>query len=115
MTFILKILIDALGLFLLAMLLAPDVYIASFGTAVLVAVVLAFVNQFIRPIAKILSFPLNLLSLGLFSWVVNGFMLVITSWFFASGFNFTSFGYAILMAMLFSIYHWFVDRVLGHR
>ena len=44
-----------------------------------VAVVFGVVNAFIRPVAKILAFPLVILTLGLFLLVINGFMLWLTS------------------------------------
>ena len=45
-----------------------------------VALVFGVVNAVIRPVAKILTFPLIILTLGLFALVVNGLMLWLTSW-----------------------------------
>ncbi len=49
-------------------------------TFAVVAVVFAVVNTFIRPIAKLLTLPVRLATLGLFTLVVNGFMVIITTW-----------------------------------
>ncbi len=49
-------------------------------TVVLVAVVFGLVNAVVKPIAKLLSFPAIMLTLGLFTFIVNAFMLQITEW-----------------------------------
>lgn len=49
-------------------------------TIVLVAVVFGLVNAVVKPIAQVLSFPAIVLTLGLFTFVVNAFMLQITEW-----------------------------------
>ncbi|MEI2776338.1 MAG: phage holin family protein [Tetrasphaera sp.] len=49
-------------------------------TIVLVAVVFGLVNAVVKPIAKVLSFPAIVLTLGLFTFIVNAFMLQITEW-----------------------------------
>ncbi|CCH72818.1 phage holin family protein [Nostocoides australiense] len=49
-------------------------------TVVLVAVVFGIVNAVVKPIAKVLSFPAIMLTLGLFTFIVNAFMLQITEW-----------------------------------
>ena len=62
----------ALGL-LVVDLAVPGVDIANFPAAMLAAVAVGGVNSTIRPVLSILSLPINFLSLGLFSLVVNGF------------------------------------------
>jgi putative membrane protein len=47
---------------------------------VLVALLFGLINAVVKPIAKLLSFPLIVLTLGLFTFVVNAFMLQITEW-----------------------------------
>ncbi len=62
----------ALGL-LIVDLAVPGVDIANFPAAILAAVAVGGVNSTIRPVLSLLSLPINFLSLGLFSLVVNGF------------------------------------------
>ena len=59
--------------------LMSSVQVTSFGAALIAAGVLGLVNAFIRPVLKILTFPLILVTLGLFALVVNGLMLWLTS------------------------------------
>lgn len=69
--FFLTTLITALSL-LVVDIAVPGVDIATFPAALLAAVAIGFVNGAIRPILSVLSLPINFLSLGLFSFVVNG-------------------------------------------
>jgi putative membrane protein len=71
-----------------------------------VALVFGVVNAFIRPIAKILTFPIVILTLGLFLLVINGFMLWLTSALSDAlnlGFHVEGFGAAFLGALVVSI------------
>jgi len=57
-----------------------DTWTARVVTIVLVALIFGLVNAVIRPIVKFLSFPAMVLTLGLFTFIVNAFMLQITEW-----------------------------------
>jgi putative membrane protein len=69
--FFLTTLISALGL-LVVDLAVPGVTIATFPAALLAAISIGLVNSFIKPVLSVLSLPINLLTLGSFSLVVNG-------------------------------------------
>lgn len=64
----------------------PGVNIATFPAALIAAVIIGLVNSFIKPILSLLSLPLNIISLGLFSLVVNGLCFWLAS-LFAPGFT----------------------------
>lgn len=55
--------------------LVPGIKIESFTTALLAAVVLGVLNTFLKPILLLLTLPVNLLTFGLFSWVISAFVL----------------------------------------
>ena len=76
MAFLFHLLLTA-GLLLLVAKLVPDFEIDGFGTALLAALVLGLVNALIKPIAVFLSFPLTIITFGLFLIVVNALMLMI--------------------------------------
>ena len=78
--FLVTTIATALGL-LIVDLAVPGVDIANFPAAMVAAVAVGAVNSFIRPILSILSLPINFLSLGLFSFVVNGFCFWLASLF----------------------------------
>jgi putative membrane protein len=103
-------LINALALLALPYLLS-SITIDSFMTALLVAVVLGFVNTVIRPILLILTLPVTVLSLGLFIFVINGLMF----WAVASmfdGFHVEGFWSAVFGALLYSVISWTLSTLL---
>ena len=81
-----------------------------------VALILTLVNTFIRPILNVLSFPITILTLGLFLLVINGLMLLLTSEIadaFDLGFKVNGFWAAVLGAIIVTIVTWGVDAALG--
>ena len=83
-------------------------------TLVLAAIVLGVVNAIIRPIAVILTFPLTLLTLGLFLLVVNAGMLGLTAW-LLRGFHVADFGAALLASLIVSVTGWLGSMFIGPR
>jgi putative membrane protein len=70
--------------------------------AIVGSIILGFINATIRPLILLITLPLNLLTLGLFTLVINGFMLWLVS-LFVKGFNVQSFGAAFIAALLITI------------
>ena len=97
MRFILSILVNGLVVFIASRMLS-GVEVNSYGTAVLVAVVLAVVNFMVKPILKLLTLPITILTLGLFLLVINGLMVLLAD-FFVGGFEVDG----LLVAIIFSI------------
>jgi putative membrane protein len=83
-------------------------------TLVLAGVVLGIVNAVIRPILVILTFPLTILTLGLFLLVVNAGMLGLTAW-LLRGFHVADFRAAILASLVVSLTGWFGSMFIGPR
>jgi putative membrane protein len=117
-TFIVRLLINAVALWLAA-LLVDGVTLAEGGTTsnkiitvLLVALVFGLVNALIKPIVKLFALPLFILTLGLIIFVINALMLLLTSW-IADGldlaFHVDGFGSALLGALVIS----FVSLVLS--
>ncbi|MCI1287339.1 MAG: phage holin family protein [[Lactobacillus] timonensis] len=79
-------------------------YVSSFGVALLASIVLAILNVLVRPVLWLLSLPINILTLGLFSIILNAVMLQLTSAVVSNQrFYFSSFGASLLIAILMSI------------
>ena len=74
MSFIIKVLITAVAVYLAAYLI-PGVYIADIRSTVMVALVLALLNTFIKPILIILTIPITIVTLGLFLLIINALMV----------------------------------------
>jgi putative membrane protein len=106
MGFLIKVGVNAVALWVAAWLV-PGItfgegkFGSKFATIVLVAVVFGIINAVVKPIAKLLSFPFIILTLGLFTFIVNAFMLQLTEW--ISG----------PLGLSFRIDHFFWDAVLG--
>lgn len=78
MRLIVQLLVTALTVFLAAQYI-PGMEVDSIGGAILFALVLGLINLIVRPIVKILSLPITLLTLGLFSLVINALMFWLAS------------------------------------
>jgi len=110
MRYLAKFLITALALLGVSYFL-PGFSVSGFWSALAVAFILGLLNILVRPILLILTFPITLLTLGLFSLVINGALL----WFVASfveGFAVSSFWAALLGAAIISFVGWVADRIL---
>lgn len=106
--------INAVALFVLPYLV-PSIYIRSFGSAMLAALVLGLVNTLIRPVLVILTLPVTLLTLGLFIFVINALLFLFVGR-LLSGFVVEGFGSALLGSILYSVISWLLaSLLLGER
>ncbi len=113
MFFILRWIISAL-LLILTSYIIPGLTVASFWTALLAALVLGLVNAFIRPILIVLTLPVNILTLGLFTLVINGLLFwFVTS--FVGGFEVTGFWSAFFAALVYGLLTIFVNHLLTEK
>ncbi len=74
--------------------------------AVIVAIVLGFINSWIRPVIKFLSIPINMLTLGLFTLVINALMVMLCSWVIGPHFMVASFWWALLFSIVLTLVSW---------
>lgn len=74
-----SILITILSILLLSWLTA-SVSVANTLTLVIAGTVLALLNSFLRPLLKVLFLPINLITLGLFGWLINILMIYLAMW-----------------------------------
>lgn len=119
-TFLLKTIANAVALAVAVWLLA-DITVSGDSTGdrtitlLLVALIFGVVNVVVKPIAKVLSFPVLVLTLGLFALVINALMLLLTSWVADKvdvGFHVEGFGTALLGGLIISIVSWGMEMVL---
>ncbi|WP_249336652.1 phage holin family protein [Sporosarcina sp. Marseille-Q4063] len=102
------ILVNAL-LFLFLSWLIPSFIVESIGTAILASIVLAIINMLVRPILILFTLPATIGTLGLFLFVVNALMLLLTNKVMGDGFIIGSFGTALLIAVFMSILNLFLS------
>ncbi|SRR6056297_237816 len=87
---------------LVTALILPGVTVSSFLVALAVALVLGFLNSFVKPVLVFLTLPINLLTLGLFTLVINAFIIQFTS-VIVPGFMVSSFWWAILFSIILAV------------
>lgn len=101
MKLILKLLLTALAVFILAYVL-PGVSVDGYITAIIVSAVLALLNVFVKPILVIFTLPITILTLGLFLLVINA-LIILLAGNLIDGFSVSSIWTAILFSVLLSI------------
>ncbi|HKX16607.1 MAG TPA: phage holin family protein [bacterium] len=111
MGFLIRWLINAVALYLTT-LIVPGVRVPSVAAAVLAALVLGIVNAVLRPIILLLTLPLNILTLGLFTFVVNAFMLWIVA-VTTHQLVLASVGAALLGAIVLSVISFILSRLVA--
>ncbi len=107
MKWIAKLLANAIAVILTAYLLPGD-SIENFITAIIVAAVLALLNNFLKPILVILTIPVTILSLGLFLLVINAVIILLADD-LVGGFHVDNFWWALLFSIILSV----INSVFG--
>jgi putative membrane protein len=106
-----KWLVMTIAVLITAYLLRDGVTVTGFGSAVATALVLGLVNAIVRPILVVLTLPLTILSLGLFIFVLNAFLVLLTSS-IVPGFHVLGFGWALLFSLVLSVVSFVLHRVI---
>jgi putative membrane protein len=113
MNILIRWLINALVLLGIAYYV-PGIAVSGFYAALITALVLGLVNALIRPVVLLLTLPVNILTLGLFTFVINAFLF----WFVATivkGFEVSGFWSAFLGAFILSVASWIVSWAMQDR
>lgn len=81
-------------------------------TLLIVALIFGVVNLIVKPIVQLFALPLLILTLGLFTLVINALMLLLTDWLSDDKFEVEGFGSAVLGGLIISIVSWAVNMIL---
>ena len=100
------------GAILLASYLLNGIHVSGFMSALGAAAMLGILNAFFRPIALILTLPINVLTLGLFTFVINAVMLKMASG-VISGFEVHGFWTAVFGALIISAISWALNTFIS--
>lgn len=101
MTWILRLLFNALGLIVIANFVS-GISVTGFYPALITVLVLGILNLIVRPILFILTLPITIVTLGLFAFVINAILFLFAES-FIEGFEVDGFWYALLGSLLMSI------------
>jgi putative membrane protein len=94
--------------------LIDGIQVSGFLSAFFAAAILGILNAFFRPILLILTLPVNILSLGLFTFVINAVMLMMVSG-IISGFKVYGFWSAVFGSLLISLVSWLLTSFISER
>ncbi|MBW2249812.1 MAG: phage holin family protein [Deltaproteobacteria bacterium] len=94
--------------------LSGGIHVSGFFSAFFAAAILGILNAFFRPLLLLLTLPLNVLTLGLFTFVINAIMLMMASG-IIDGFEVHGFWSAVFGSLLISIISWFLTSFIGKR
>lgn len=100
MKFILRILLSALAVIILANVL-PGISVDTYITAILVAVVLSLLNFLVKPILVILTLPVTIVTFGLFLLIINA-IIILMAGYFVDGFQVNGIIWGVIFSLLLS-------------
>lgn len=100
MKFILKILLSAVAVVVLSKIL-PGVFVDTYTTAIIVAIVLSLLNFIVKPILVILTLPVTVVTLGLFLLIINAIIILLADK-LIGGFTVHSIWWALIFSLLLS-------------
>lgn len=110
---IIRIIINATALWVVD-LIFDDVWIHDSGSLILAAILFGILNTIIKPILVVFTLPLNILTLGLFTLVINAIILELTDYWMDS-ITVNGFGVAILAALMISIVSVLLQSILKEK
>lgn len=110
MQIIISWIVSAMVIFAIAYIL-PGVHVANFTAALVVALVLGIINAFVKPVLLIITLPINILTLGLFTFILNAILILIVSQ-IVPGFIVDGFLWALIFGIILSIASTFVNTLL---
>ena len=108
--FLIKTLIIAVAV-LLASYFLPGVTVDRFRTALVLALVLSFLNFFVKPLLILLTLPITIITLGLFLFIVNALIIELASG-LVTGFHVKSLGWALLFSLLLSLFTYLIESII---
>ena len=88
----------------------PGISVANFLSAMFVVIIIALINMFIRPLIMFITLPINFLTLGIFTFVINALLLMLAG-FVAPGFEVEGFWSALLGSLVLSILNMFINSI----
>ncbi len=110
MRWLINILITAVVVYGLSKLLEPHVFINSYTTAIIFALVLAVLNVLVKPLIIILTLPLTIITLGLFLLVVNVIIILLADK-FVSGIKIEGFLWAFIFGLLLTVASTIINKL----
>ena len=111
MSFLLQWLVSGLAIIITAYIL-PGVKVEGFFAALVTALILGLINAFIRPVLILLTLPLNILTLGLFTLVINALLIMLAAA-IVPGFSVQGFWWSLLFGLVLAIVNFAIGGIVS--
>lgn len=109
MNILVNLILSAMAVFAAAYIL-PDVEVESFTAALVAAIVLGVINAILRPILLILTLPINVMTLGLFTFVINALIILLVAN-IVPGFAVNGFIPALILGLVLALINFFLSNL----
>lgn len=106
---IIQLIINALA-FYVTSYIVPGFKISGWQTLIIISIVWGILTSLIKPLLVLLTLPINILTLGLFAFVINALLLMLTSN-IVPGFSISGFGTALFASIVLSIVNMFLSKL----
>ncbi len=106
-----KLILQSVAVLVVSWLMS-SVTVEPWYVACIVAVVLGLINTFVRPLVKLFTLPVNILTLGLFSFVVNALMVMLCDY-LVPGFTTSGFLSALVFSVVLAVVAWALNLIFG--
>lgn len=110
MQILLRWLLSAVAIIITAKLI-PGIHVASFWSSLWIALILGLINSIIRPLLILITLPINIFTLGLFTFVINGLLILFASS-VIKGFEVSGFWTAVLFSIVLSMISYLLNQFL---
>jgi putative membrane protein len=107
MGFLINWAVSGLAIVITAYLL-PGVHLSGLVAALVTALVLGFINAFIKPVLSLLTLPLTILTLGVFSLILNALLIMLTGK-IVTGFQVAGFWWAVAFSLVLAVVNWLLS------
>jgi putative membrane protein len=107
MGFLINWAVSGLAIVITAYLL-PGVHLSGLVAALVTALVLGFINAFIKPVLSLLTLPLTILTLGIFSLILNALLIMLTGK-IVTGFQVAGFWWAVAFSLVLAVVNWLLS------
>ena len=109
-----RLIISSLAVLITALTL-DGVTVQPWWWAVIIAIALGFINAWIKPLVKLLLLPINILTLGLFTFVINAMMVLLCSWLLKPHFEVQNLGWALAFSIALTIVAWLLHLIFPNN
>lgn len=90
--------------------IVPGIRVENFLSAMFVCIIISLINTFIKPILQVITLPINILTLGIFSLILNALLLMLAGW-IAPGFEVDGFLGALFGSILLSLFAMGISKI----